>query len=92
MNKITVSRQQYERLAAALLVCEGSGQSPEIKALVFVAAAKGILGAEQIDAVLSSGGKVEEMVVVDNERQVSVSQWRGRAVVIEMRQSRKSSN
>ena len=84
MNRITISREQFVQLVATLAVCQASGFSNEVNALVFTAAAKGIIGKETVEGILESGGKVEEMIVIGSARQVSVKQVGGGVVVMEI--------
>ena len=87
MNKLTVSRDQYEQLMKALRECNESKMPDDVKAAVFNAAASGIIGKEVVAGVLANGGKVDELVIVDRDKQTSVRRESGRVVVMEMRQS-----
>lgn len=84
MSKLIISREQYNQIVAALAVCEASGYPQPIKTLVLIAATKGILGTEPVDTILDGGGKIDELVVVGEDKQISVKKLRGRTVVMEM--------
>lgn len=82
MNNLTVSRQQYNELVAALAICQASPYPAEITALVFTAAAKGIVGAEMVDSIMARGGRVDGLTIVDENSQTHTMKLGGRTVVM----------
>lgn len=86
MNNLTVSRQQYNELVAALAICQASPYPAEINALIFTAAAKGIVGAEMVDGIMARGGKVDGLTVIDENSQTHIMNMSGRIVVMRSEQ------
>lgn len=82
MNRLTVSRQQYNELVAALAICQASPYPAEINGLIFTAAAKGIVGAEIVDNILARGGNVDGLTVIDENSQTHTVELNGRIVVM----------